>query len=207
MNTIKDLYDYANTPKEQEIEYFKQTFIKYGSDKSRPHTYDLIYSALFENRENVKNVIEMGIAGGSGLRSFSEMFKNANIYGMDIVDHFLFNDDRIKTFWADQNDGFSMIKAKEKIGNVEFDLIIDDGCHELLQTVNTFQTMLPWLSVNGWFVVEDIKIPHETNWEGIAKALPDNYESFLIPMNQGVYDIQSGLQMSDNTVLVVHRKS
>lgn len=207
MNTLENLYEYSFTPSESEVEYFKNIFTKYGSDKARPHTYQDIYSALFEDKDSVKNIIEMGVYRGGSLRAYSEIFNNANIFGMDIDAYSLFDDERIKCFWADQASSSSINDVRNRIGDVQFDLIVDDGCHMLAETVNTFQTMLPWLAVGGWFVVEDIKIQFENNWKNIAGLLSENYESFLIVMNKGNYDIESGLEMSDNTVLVVHRKS
>lgn len=207
MNTLQDLYEYSFTPSIDEVGYFTNTFTKYGSDKARPHTYQDIYSALFSNRDSVENVLEMGIYMGASLRAYAEIFKNAKIFGMDIDTSYFFEDSRTKCLWADQGSSLSMNEAKAQIGDVEFDLIVDDGCHLLQETVNTFQTMLPWLKVGGWFVVEDIKIEFENSWNNISSLLADKYECFLIPMNEGNFDIQSGLQMSDNTVLVVHRKS
>lgn len=207
MNTLQDLYEYSFTPSGDDVEYFKNTFTKYGSDKARPHTYQDIYSALFEDRNSVENILEMGIARGASLRAYAELFGKSNVFGMDIDTISFFEDERTKCFWADQTSSSSMIAAKDQIGDVEFDLIVDDGCHHLQETVNTFQTMLPWLKVGGWFVVEDIRIEFENSWKNISSLLADKYECFLIPMNEGNYDIQSGLQMSDNTVLVVHRKS
>ena len=98
----------------------------YGSDKgdpdlSRNHNYTRTYDELFRSmRPDELRVFELGLGTnnpnfpsnmgpsgrpGASLRGWKQYFKNANIFGADIDAGILFNEDRIKTFYCDQNNG------------------------------------------------------------------------------------------------------
>ena len=71
------------------------------TDKNTVHSYLPLYQQLLINKkETAKNVLEVGIQNGGSIKLWSDFFKNATVYGLDII-----NDDCI---W----DG---IKYNEKI--------------------------------------------------------------------------------------------
>lgn len=207
INELGWLYEYSFTPTREAVNELLELFKRFNSDKGFPHTYHPIYSALFLNRSSVKNVLEVGIYKGASLRAFKEYFPNANIVGLDIDSSTFLDEDRVQSLYANQVDSNSFPRVRAVTGEVEYDLIIDDGCHEILETVNTFECILPWLKIGGWYVIEDIKNKHKLQWKYIARSLPINYEAFLIDMNKDTFDPESGVGMTDNTVLVVHKKS
>ena len=44
----------------------------------------------------------------------------------------------------------------QKINVKEFDLIIDDGCHQFEGTINFFLNSVKFLSQSGFYIIEDI---------------------------------------------------
>ena len=128
-------------------EALKKIFDKFGSEK---HDYHYLYSTIFKNPSDVKNIFEIGIGNndtykniekkkggeegriackpGSALRAFREYFRNANIYGADVVKEILFQEERIKTFFVDQTIPATFNSLLNMIPN-NFDLVIDDGLH------------------------------------------------------------------------------
>lgn len=89
------------------------------SDKGGgPHNYTLYYEPLFQDdRDQVERVFEMGIGStnpelpfntgadgvpGASLRGWREYFSRAAIFGGDIDEHCLFEEDRIRTGIVDQ---------------------------------------------------------------------------------------------------------
>lgn len=153
---------------------------KYGSDKGtvcgrNAHNYTLLYHEMFKNRINDKmNVFELGVgtnnphkpsnmygidisyAPGASLRAWREYFPMSDIYSADIDTDILFNEERIKTFYCDQRDPESIKELWNKIDDVDFDIIIEDGLHEFDAHVTFFENSIHKLKIGGLFVIEDI---------------------------------------------------
>lgn len=153
---------------------------KHGSDKSsiskvrmlpwEAHSYELIYENMF-NRNDKLNIFELGIGTnnpniksnmtkngkpGASLKVFSEYYKNAMIYGGDIDKNILFNTKRIKTFYVDQTNKQSILELWSNFTKKSFDLIIDDGLHELNASKSFFLNSVQYLKPGGFYVIEDV---------------------------------------------------
>ena len=121
----------------------------YGSDKggeNNHHNYTNYYSEIFFYKKNIiKNFLEIGLGtndqkitsnmGNEGvplasLRAWRDYFINANIYGADIDRNILKNEDRINTYYVDQTDPDSINELFISMGNIKFDVILDDGLHQ-----------------------------------------------------------------------------
>lgn len=168
-----------------------------GSDKVA-HNYHLIYSCLFSDlnldykileiglgTNNPKLISSMGVDGmpGASVKAFRDTFSNALVYGADVDKEILFTEERIKTYYVDQND----LKTFDNITNQvkdKFDLIIDDGLHYQLSNLNTLIFALSNLSKNGYFVIEDIGIWTIETWKIVNNILPSNFESKIIQMSE-----------------------
>lgn len=159
-------------------------FSKYGSDKGpseknisydwMPHTYsDYYYHVFCANRNNIKNVLEVGIGSnnlsmpsnmgksgspGASLKSWRDFFPNAFIYGCDIDPDTLFTEERIFTFQMDQTDSKSIIHTLDKIKEVNFDIVIDDGLHTFLAGKTLFSNVFHRLSADSVYVIEDVHL-------------------------------------------------
>ena len=204
-NCIEDLYSYAGTPTNQELKYFRDIFNRYETDKSTRHNYHEVYSPLFQNKKEVKDILEIGIYHGGSLRSWKEIFSDSEIVGLDFNTSYLFEKDRIKTLFVDQRDMDTFTRAFEELDHKTYDFISDDGSHLWDDTVNTFNTTLPYLNVGGWFVIEDIKLEHEDGWKEIVSNLPKNYKAFLLNMNPIGWNDEH--HFYDNIALAVKRLS
>ena len=92
---------------------FSKTFKNYTSNKCEEwtqrnniirHFYADLYEYMLENKD-IKNLLQIEIGLGSeipvsSLKSWKELPLNANIYGACINKIFLFEEDRIKTFYT-----------------------------------------------------------------------------------------------------------
>lgn len=168
-----------------EINIFAKTFKKYETDKTGYHTYENVYLSLFKDRESVKNILEVGIYMGASLRAWKELFPKANIIGLDYNVENFFSEERITSMYIDQLIMQTFSDFKSVMRNTEFDLIIDDGCHGKEETINTFWQLLPKLSINGFFIVEDIREEYLFEWENICKKinLDESFDCEIINMN------------------------
>jgi 23S rRNA U2552 (ribose-2'-O)-methylase RlmE/FtsJ len=138
---------------------------KYTSDKGSkvalnplhpPHNFASIYNNIFESiRFDVKNVLEIGVFQGGSLRMWEEYFPNAKIYGVDYDPRNIYNSDRVKTFVFDQSDKKAIQNMMREI-DINFDIIIDDGSHDIFDQQKTFLYMFEFLLSKGFYIIEDL---------------------------------------------------
>jgi len=133
-----------------------------GGDSDTNHNYTPVYHELFGTwREQVSHVLEIGINAGSSLKMWQEYFPYAHIVGID-CDPGTFrhtkDDPRISCHLADQNNPVDLYKVMDSLDPARgrFQLIIDDGSHVREHQVTSMKTLLPYLSLDGIYVVEDI---------------------------------------------------
>ena len=138
---------------------------KYNTDKFRD---DVNYTSAYEKyfspvrNENLK-VLEIGVKHGAGLLTWKEYFNNSKIYGMDnwtkgfssyksVIERL--NKEGITIFEGDQADIDDLKQLVELYG--DFDIIIDDGGHTMLQQQLSFGFLFKYLKSGGIYVVEDL---------------------------------------------------
>lgn len=138
-------------------------FNKYGCDKTAKHKYDLIYEPEFKSLKDKEiNILEIGVFKGESTAAFLEYFPNATIYALDIFvrvlpeDIEVLQDPRVKWLQADSTAYNADELFKEKFGDVEFDIVIDDGLHTPAANVATFNNFFPMLKDGGTFYIEDV---------------------------------------------------
>lgn len=124
-----------------------------GTDKESCHHYGDAYDALLD-RDEIKLMMEVGVADGSSLLAWREAFPNARVVGMDIHPaakwdgEFHLGDQRVK---AD---------CERAAAGRQFDLIVEDATHELENTLLTLFWLWPFVAPGGLYIVEE--------WEGAA---------------------------------------
>jgi hypothetical protein len=188
-NGFKLLIQNADSFSSISVDNFRITFPKYGSDKSY-HNYHRVYSWIF-SQINISNLIEIGLGTnnvdvvsnmgpggkpGASLRAFRELSPTSTIYGADIDNNILFQEENITTFFVDQLDR----ETFQNLPDIKYDLIIDDGLHQIGANFNTLLWGLEHLNDGGFIVIEDIS-PIKP-WQTIAYILTRNeeYECQLI---------------------------
>ena len=168
-------------------------------NKPRFHNYDYVYNHIFNNLgvENKLNVLEIGLGTndtsiasnmgengtpGASLRAFKEYLPNANLYGADVDKKILFQEDRIQTAYVDQMKKETFQDLKKEFDNIKYDLVIDDGLHNVCANLNTLKFALENLNVNGWVIIEDIGKMKYANWVVIDQIVSQgtNLETFLV---------------------------
>jgi len=163
-------------------------FDSYGSDK-KTHGYDLIYSSIIEELEEIDLVIEIGIGSnnedilsnmsskgkpGSSLRSFRDFLPNSQIVGLEFDKNVLFEEERIKTFYFDQNHIDSLDTLPKKLlGNV--DILIDDGLHSVVANINSLYFAEKLLKKGGFLIIEDISKLAEDLYQVILFIVNDKF--------------------------------
>jgi hypothetical protein len=138
---------------------FAELFTAAGSDKATYHCYHEIYSHLLYGRD-VKSFLEIGLflnddTPETDLHAWAEIFQDAEIFGADRKKSLLFNTDRIKTHYVDQDDRESL-HALSYVLPPTVDVILDDASHIAEKTFATFEELFGLVTPGGLYLIEDI---------------------------------------------------
>ena len=157
------------------IEFY---FEKYLSDKGI-NGYSDVYNEIFTpDRDKFITLLEIGIGTlnqtnsnmlfwkdnhptylhGASLRAFRDYFPRGIIHGIDIQPDCMISDERIYTHLLNSTD---KIAVDEEFFAMKFDFIIDDGDHNYLSQIKTFENFFGKLAVNGVYILEDLENPDE----------------------------------------------
>ena len=142
-----------------EIKNLKSIAEIYKSDKIE-HGYIQKYESYFEKiRDEKLKILEIGIADGKSLLTWSDYFQNSIIIGIDIhkINIVEKNLDRnnIEVHQGSQSDQSFIEELISKY--TEFDIIIDDGSHLSKDVKKSFELLFPALKNNGLYIVEDMQ--------------------------------------------------
>ncbi len=176
---------------------------KYGSDKcSDWHNYTPLYYDLFKDiRNEYLNIFELGILFGYSLRAWQEFFPNARIYAGDIDTKLFVNEDRIQSFYCDQDSIVSVRQLWDnpELRETEFDIIIDDGKHEFHSNLTFFSGSIHKLKKGGFYIIEDLT--HSGLYEA-EQALPELKREFE---EASILEIDSKTNKIDNNLLIIKK--
>jgi predicted O-methyltransferase YrrM len=151
-----------------------ELFYYYGSDKSnffrienrKGHGYSKFYTSHLNNLKNKEiNILEIGSYAGASAAAFVKYFPNANIFCFDVnISKFLYKSKKIHVYGVDINNEKKIKKILSKIFSSNkfnfFDLIIDDGSHNLSDILYSLNFFFKYLKESGIFIIEDYKHPN-----------------------------------------------
>jgi predicted O-methyltransferase YrrM len=107
----------------------------------------------------VHTVLEVGVHKGFSLLAWAEAWPEAEVYGVDIIDrHVTEPHPRVHILQADATT-WSIRTALPP--GVQYNLIIDDGSHKLLDQVLAAGVLFPLLAPGGVYVIEDVASPRK----------------------------------------------
>lgn len=160
---------------------------KHGTDKQRHRFAGVGYMNVYHRyfsplRENVRNLLEIGVLQGNSLKVWHDYFPDAQIWGVDINpssnrDY----GDRIQVITGSQTDPVVLSKvAPDRL----LDIVIDDGSHVVEHMIETFRLLWPRVAPGGLYVIEDLENIYadisesKTKWPGQQHNAPDtNYKN------------------------------
>jgi lipopolysaccharide biosynthesis glycosyltransferase len=135
-----------------DLNYLANYWITDKGDKhGQKHNYMKNYQLFFDPFKNKNiNIMEIGIARGSSLKTWSSFFRNASIDGIDI------NKNCKKLCKNYDNINIIIDDAKFYKTEKKYDIIIDDGSHLSGDIIETFNNLINNLNKNGLYVIEDM---------------------------------------------------
>jgi hypothetical protein len=151
----------------------------FGSDKGTVgpgpgfagHNYTPVYEAYLGGyRERVFSLVEIGLGvkgdrweakivqgrntGGASVKMWREYFPRAYIYGLDVNECGYLDDERTRTFVADQGNVEDLAAFVEAVPS--FDVVMDDGSHRPDHQQISLDFLFPRLSPGGLYFIEDL---------------------------------------------------
>lgn len=138
--------------------------------------YFEIYDKYFSKFRNKKpTILEIGVSKGGSLQMWKSYFgEGAKIYGIDIDETCKnYEEDGIEIFIGSQEDRDFLKNIKNKIGNI--DILIDDGGHEMLQQIITFEELYSSINVGGIYLCEDTHSSYFNSSVGAGLKNPNSY--------------------------------
>ena len=156
------------------IDSLDRLFYHYGSDKAevfkktknKGHGYSKFYKQKLEKLQNHKiNILEIGSYAGASAAAFVKYLPRSNIFCFDVnISNFQYKSKKIHVFGLDIKNQKKNIKILNKITDQfkikEFDVIIDDGSHNLSDMLIAFKFFFKYLKNQGLYVIEDFKHPN-----------------------------------------------
>ena len=142
-------------------------FIKFNSDKASKfiinhqkiggHNYSPLYEKYFLKYKNKKDlkILEIGSLRGAATASLNFYFDEPRIYCADINPFQIqVYSNNIRKFYVDTQSKDSLFDLSHYI-NQTFDIIIDDGSHNIKDQMNALNVFFKKLKSGGLYVIED----------------------------------------------------
>lgn len=132
---------------------------KYNTKKNSKYNNYGKYYEKYINKFLYKEIsyLEIGISKCESLFAMREYFGNAkNIVGIDSNPYCITFEQKQKNIFIEigkQNNELFLKKVNDKYGN--FDIIIDNGSHELNDVLVSFNTLFPLLNDKGVYIIEN----------------------------------------------------
>ena len=122
---------------------------------------------------------------GSSLRAFRDFVKGSKVYGADIDEEILFEEENIKTSKVDQ-----LVKSEldNLFADVSFDFIVIDGLHHITSDVNSILSLINRMKAGSKLIIEDITI--FDNWkvvDFILSKVDGLTTEFIVDKESNVY--------------------
>lgn len=123
--------------------------------------YDCIFKRFLEKEKPIK-MLEIGVQNGGS----SEIWKKYLPQGSII--HSLDIDERCQSLKFSEGIFFHLGNATDAVfmektfGDIQFDVIVDDGSHICKDVIQTFKYLFPKMKSGGCYIVEDM---HTSYWK------------------------------------------
>ena len=130
-----------------------------GTDKETNHRYGDAYEGIFSSywlsRNNVRLMMEVGVADGSSLLAWTEVFPNARCVGMDIHDAHKISSGKHNHTEFHMGDQRNQVDCERAAGGRQFDVIVEDATHRLADSLLTMFFLWPYVKPGGLYIIEE----------------------------------------------------
>jgi cephalosporin hydroxylase len=144
--------------------------MKYETDKEE-HGLIKIYNEILKFDKPI-TLLEVGIYKGGSLQYYGELLPTSTIIGVDIINPVLPLPKNVTFYNANQLQPESFVDV---IKHAPFDVIIDDGSHQRLETETTIKTLWEHLKSGGMYIIEDWGVGYwnQEQYQGMKELILD----------------------------------
>jgi cephalosporin hydroxylase len=131
-------------------------------DKGTVHSYIEVYEELLAPyRKTAHNILEIGLMSGESLRMWDEYFKG-EVFGIDCsIKPIDGKADLTKAIedglYISIGDATNPWDIERYYKGLKFDVIIDDGSHNIEDQLKSFHILKRYLAFGGIYIIEDIQ--------------------------------------------------
>lgn len=180
---------------------FYEVAKQHGTDKVNDHRYHVMYSKYFPQiRCEPIRLLEIGLGcdmsygPGASFYLWLQYFPNAQIffieYDVACAEKYMNIDPRVKLFGGDQANVTFLNEVIEKSqGN--FDFIIDDGGHTMVQQITSLETLFHTVKVGGIYFIEDLLTSYGIDVPRFGGGADAPYGSTVHYMKELIDDIHT----------------
>lgn len=128
--------------------------LKNGTDKATFHEFTKYYDRHFDPiRFDQLKILEIGVLNGASIAMWNEFFVSSTIEGADIIDVKLPFDSKLHHLDCENDWMLSSFASEHKS---DYDIIIDDGGHTMLQQQLAINYLFDCVKPGGFYVIEDL---------------------------------------------------
>ena len=179
------------------------------TDKNTVHSYLPLYQTLLKSKkETARNILEVGIGdfgakNGGSIKLWRDYFKNATIYGLDILPKSrvmdeLLNDPRVIMFTETNAYDTNFFTANFLNKNIKCDFMLDDGPHTLQSMTQFIRLYSQIMTEDGVLIVEDVQ---SMDWlDTLKAAVPEQLKQYI-----KIYDLRSNKGRYDDIVFTIDK--
>lgn len=159
--------------------------------------YTLHYERYFAPlRDREVRLLELGVAGGAGIKMWRDYFPKARIYAVDIdPEAKRFEQDRVTVMVGNLREATFRREVLATTGG-DFDIVIDDASHSQPELQRCFEDFFPAIKEFGYYVVEDLQTSYSPAF-GSGYQQPGSMLEFL----KGLVDCPNWIAYKHNPYL------
>ena len=130
------------------------------------HYFDIYHRHFQRFRDEPVTILEFGVNQGGSMLMWQDYFHDdSRIVGVDIDERCRqFEGGNVTIEIGDQEDRVFLRDLARKHG--PFDVVIEDGGHQMGQQIATFEEIYPAMTAEGCFLIEDLHTSYWPNYGG-----------------------------------------
>jgi hypothetical protein len=144
-------------------EIYKANLVNGWPDKGTVHSYIEVYEEILKPYRGEIAFLEIGLFSGQSLRMWEQYFDEGECWGIDCSDQPCGGLQDLRPMIAERThniiilDGTNEADIQNNFTDAFFDVIIDDGSHNLEHQLESYKHFKSHLNKGGIYIIEDIQ--------------------------------------------------